>query len=276
MSSLRNLLAEDDAALYPYFYEDLDPGSKRARSSPTTPNAGTLDLACEAIVDFADVCVEQRKSIPDADMDWSTWDAYFRFLYQNSPVLRRFLRDSKDFYPDYLTTVFGYILVRDEQTGTVASEWQVKESEQGLKGYPWMRTWVITEIGGCASKGKDKETHTKAKTLEAEVVHLDDHESAIDVQFTWRNVDVKEKQEIETVLYSWVLTQLKSCSPWRIANILDGSRNSRHALLGPMTWRRRLWRFIVRVPTRLFTAVFGTPLPGREPFLAPVVRISSR
>jgi hypothetical protein len=122
-----------------------------------------LQLACEAIVDFADVCVEQRNSIRHAEMDWSTWDAYFRYLFQNSPVLQRFLRENKDFYPDYLTSVFGYIVVRVEHTGEVASEWQVEESEEGLQGYPWIRTWLITKI----RKDKDKSGNTT--TLEAAV-----------------------------------------------------------------------------------------------------------
>jgi len=136
-AALRDLLANNEADLYPYFYERLRPHSKRERSFPKPPNEGTLQLACEAIVDFADVCVEQRKSIPGADMDWSTWDAYFRDLYQHSPVLKQFLRDNKDFYPDYLTTVFGYIVVRDEQTGNVKSEWKVSEKRRGeMHGFP--------------------------------------------------------------------------------------------------------------------------------------------
>ena len=91
-------------------------------------------MACEAIADFADVCVEQRKSITRGEMDWSTWDAYFRYLYRSSPVLQAFLRENQDFYPDYLMSVFGYIVVREERTGVVQSEWRVDDRKIGTTG----------------------------------------------------------------------------------------------------------------------------------------------
>jgi hypothetical protein len=254
MASLRDILAADDAALYPYFYSGLDPDDEHDRSLPKRPNEDVLQLACEAIVDFADVCVEQRNSIRHAEMDWSTWDAYFRYLFQNSPVLQRFLRENKDFYPDYLTSVFGYIVVRVEHTGEVASEWQVEESEEGLQGYPWIRTWLITKI----RKDEDKSGNTT--TMEAAVQAPDRVATTVGVQFTWEDVDARERDALEPVLYSWVLWQLKSSNRLQTANIVD-DRSTRYALLGPITWRRRL---------------FGPRRRPRERFLAPEVPTISR
>jgi hypothetical protein len=51
--------------------------------------------------------------------------------------VRPFLRENKDFHPDYLMSVFSYIIVRKEHTGEVVSEWHAAESEDGLVGYPW-------------------------------------------------------------------------------------------------------------------------------------------
>jgi hypothetical protein len=275
MAFLRDLLANDDAALYPYFYSGRDPLKKQPRSRRKPPRQDVLELACEAIVDFADVCVEQRKIIPHADMDWSTWDAYFRFLYQNSPVLKRFLKENKDLYPDYLTTVFGHIVVRDEDSGHVRSEWQVDESDEGLGGYPWMRTWLITELLDPTTNETEK--RRKPKTLKAAVLRPV-HASTIDVRFTWGGVDGEEQHEIESVLYSWVLSQLKSSKRWRTANIfVDGEdQDPRSAVLASISRWRRVWTFVVRLPARLYTALFGTRATGREPFLAPNVHISPR
>ena len=253
MAALRDLLADNDAALYPYFYSGLDPDDEQAPSSLERPSEDVLQLACEAIVDFADVCVEQRKSIPHGEMDWSTWDAYFRYLYQQSPVLRGFLRENKDFYPDYLTSVFGYIVVRKEHTGVVLSEWQVEESEDGLQGYPWMRAWVITKI-----PDEDDET-TETKRLEAAVQAPEERASTIDVLFTWSGIDATD--ELESVLYSWVLWQLKSSSRWRNANILVENQSPRTERLQSIPLSRRL---------------FGPRGPQREAFLPPKIPFGSR
>jgi hypothetical protein len=244
MAALRDLLDANDAALYPYFYDGLDPDDEQER-----PNKNVLDLACEAIVDFADVCVEQRKSIPHAEMDWSTWDAYFRHLYQNSPILRRFLRDNQDFYPDYLMSVFGYIVVRVEHTGEVTSEWQVAESPDGLRGYPWMRTWLITKI--C---DKNAETHR----LEAAVEASDPNASTIIVRCKWTGVHNTSQDDLDTVLYSWVLWQLTASPRWQTASIIVGERTVRTERLMSPTWRHRLAG------------------PQREGYLAPKLPFDSR
>ena len=239
MAALRDLLAEDDAALYPYFYLGRDPEDEETNA----PSEDVLQLACEAIADFADVCVEQRKSITRGEMDWSTWDAYFRYLYRSSPVLQAFLRENQDFYPDYLMSVFGYIVVREERTGVVQSEWQVDESEDGVSGYPWMRTWLIKKIS------EDDQT----EMLTAEVRAPDKGTSTtIDVNCSWT---VEQEESVERVLYSWVLWQLTSSTVWETARILEGE-TVRTARLVPDPWWRR---------------PFGPRLPPREDgFLAPV------
>jgi hypothetical protein len=254
MAVLRDLLANDDAALYPYFYSGRDPLKKRPCSLRKPPNQDVLELACEAIVDFADVCVVQRKSIPHEDMDWSSWDAYFRYLYQHSPFLKGFLRGKKDFYPDYLTSVFGYIVVRKEHTGEVVSEWQVEELKDGLKGYSWMRTWLITRFP------KKGDTSGVTRTIEAAVQAPGEHSTSVEVSFTWPNVDATELDELESVI-SWVLWQLKSSSRWRTAKILVKDQDPRTARLMSLTWRRRL---------------FGPRGPQRERYLPPKIPFGSR
>jgi len=98
--------------------------------------------------------------------------------------------------------------------------------------------------------------------------------STIDVRFTWVGVDPgidsKEQRKLESVLYSWVLTQLQSSKQWRTANIfVQDERTPRRALLGAATRRRRLWEFAKSAPTRLL----GIFRPKPETFLAPVVHI---
>jgi hypothetical protein len=258
-ASLRNVLAADKAALYPYFYDGIDPDQTRWLSKRPwlrkRPNKDALDLACEAFVDFADVCVEQRKTIAGADMDWSTWDSYFRYVYQHSPVLQRFLRKNIDFYPDYVTTVFGYIVVRDEKTGVVKSQWEVHESNEESKGYPWGRTWLISEI---TPKKKRPMLKAAVKQLNPETV---------DVWFTWeqKNEQNVQKKTTEQVLYSWVLSQLKSSSRLRTANIVVDAEDPKprsRSPLGAIARMRRGWILVTR------------RLP-RERLLAPEVRFRS-
>src|SRR5437868_7704718 len=64
MWALRQLLLEH-ADWVPYFYYDLELG-------PHVPDemSTQLELICEEIVDFADALIEQRNTIPGADMDW--------------------------------------------------------------------------------------------------------------------------------------------------------------------------------------------------------------
>jgi hypothetical protein len=132
----RSLSQEPDWSRY--FFEGADPDDADDPRNAELDDDDhiQLDLVCDEIVDLADTVIEQRHTVPGAEMDWSTWDAYLRSIYQNSPLLRRYLRENNEFYPDYVLTVFGYIIVRDEDTddtgkvrsiGKVQSEWRVDE-----------------------------------------------------------------------------------------------------------------------------------------------------
>ena len=246
MAALRDVLAADDAALYPYFYLGRDPEDEEAQALREQPSEDVLQLACEAIADFADVCVEQRKSITAGEMDWSTWDAYFRYLYQNSPVLQRFLRENQDFYPDYLMSVFGYVVVRDERTGVVHSEWEVAESEDDVGGYPWMRTWLIKKIG------EDDETEMLTAAVRAPV---QPGSTTIDVDCTWT---VDQQENVELVLYSWVLWQLTSSNLWESARIVEGETVRTARLVPSPRWRHP----------------FAPRVPPRESFLPPAFELT--
>ena len=121
-------------------------------------------------MDFVDGVVEQKRAMPwtgkPESMDWSTWDAYFRFLYRSSPVLQEYVRDNLDYYPDYIFAVLGHLIVREPDSGTVTSRWVASEvtdpdgaasadrllacrlfgdgALQGARsGYPWIRPWLF-------------------------------------------------------------------------------------------------------------------------------------
>jgi hypothetical protein len=144
-----------------YFYEGED-----APASDTDLRT-QLDMVCELVMDFVDAVVEQKRVLPaDIAMDWSTWEAYFRFLYHRSPMLQEFVEDNLDFYPDYFLAALGYLVVRDRKTGESLGTWTARELDPGEKdpkqvpdvmlaagilgreklpprGFPWNRTWII-------------------------------------------------------------------------------------------------------------------------------------
>jgi len=90
------------------------------------PDKETLRVLTESVAemyaDFADDLLEQYGTIPD-EMDWATWWAYLRFIYNNSPAFREFMDDNIDFYPDYLHAVFGHLIVRDPDTRRLLGRW---------------------------------------------------------------------------------------------------------------------------------------------------------
>ena len=125
-------------------------------------------------MDFADSVNEQRRSLP-AGMDWSTWDAYFRYCYRNSHVLRRYVDANLAFYPDYTLAPLGYIVVRHPLDGQVLSTWIAREvllsdstqpaghdddlslllqrfklqpADLPPRGYPWVTSWVFSTYRG--------------------------------------------------------------------------------------------------------------------------------
>jgi hypothetical protein len=277
MSNLQDVLMERPDWI-PYFYEDESPSlGGRAKAK--------LDLICEAIADFADAVIEQRRTVTAYDpdgMDWSTWDAYFRFLYQNSPVLRESLRANRDFYPDYVFSVFGYIVVRDEESGALVDEWAVREwnrpdpdaedeftnwfdgsfgSGAGVVGYPWIRTWLITKIVG------------DAPTIVASV-RPPGADATAEVRFACYPEGSGDPKEVMGVpdeglfppIPSWVLAQLQSSTRARRVEVFLNPRGTGqyyHARLRPAgRLGRRAW--IVRRP------------PAREAFLAPAIPIEKR
>ncbi len=146
-----------------YFYEAVEAPSRLSEAELLTQ----LDRVCELVMDFVDAVVEQKRVLPaEVSMDWSTWEAYFRYLYVNSPVLRTFIDENLDLYPDYFFAAFGYLVVRERDTGHILSTWiacEVDPDERDPEqvphvtmaaailerkklppqGFPWNRTWII-------------------------------------------------------------------------------------------------------------------------------------
>jgi len=105
-----------------YFYEGEEAPAR------DTDLRTQLDMVCELVMDFVDAVVEQKRVLPaDIAMDWSTWEAYFRFLYARSPMLQEFVEDNLDFYPDYFLAALGYLVVRERKTGETLSTWTARE-----------------------------------------------------------------------------------------------------------------------------------------------------
>jgi hypothetical protein len=120
----------------PFFYE-----GKEYPTYASPDDRVRIDNFCEALMDLVDAVVEQKRAMPES-MDWSTWDAYFRFLYANSPKLRSFVDENEDFYPDYIVAALGMIRVRRRPerrpltsgdhpapptAGEVINRWEVRE-----------------------------------------------------------------------------------------------------------------------------------------------------
>lgn len=175
MMRINNAFAER-TSLRQYFYDDVAPPEEPAEDDQSKEANETRDLIvrldnlCEVILDFADDVIEQADTMRvQKEMDWSTWWAYLRSLYQNSPVLREFMRTNLEYYPDYTHAYFGHILVRGDFPSPVRSRLMVFElvpnddeaseadrerfarATEVLGGppelpghdYPWYRTWFI-------------------------------------------------------------------------------------------------------------------------------------
>jgi hypothetical protein len=191
--------------LYPYFYEEKEPADGDAQE------AARLQVVCEAICDFADGLVEQRRATPSADMDWSTWETYFRFLYGASPLLRAYIVENIEYYPDYVLSMFGFVVVRDEDSGKVKSMWAATSMrrEQAVRaafgdalpqpvlghGYPWIGTWEIREV---------RNDMKEPRTLVASVQPTGSETASLFL--TWQS---QEDAAATDVLRSWVLGLVK-------------------------------------------------------------------
>jgi hypothetical protein len=218
--------------LLKYFYEEREPEDDLSEAAKVR-----LELICEAILDFADSVVEQKRALEGSQgmssMDWSTWDAYFRFLYAASPRLRAFLGENIDFFPDYVLAVFGLINVRDDWTGELVSQWEVsavtpakdkaeiaeKETNDatwhlidrlwpktgdrwrwvGGPTFPWIGTWLIRRIQG---EGETSEEEKSAALLAA--VRLPS-KHGVEIRVWTKHVDKLALQ----VLRSWLVGSLE-------------------------------------------------------------------
>ena len=211
-----------------------------------------LDMVCELVMDFVDAVVEQKRVLPaDISMDWSTWEAYFRFLYNRSPVLQEFVEDNLDFYPDYFLAALGYLVVREHHTGHTLSTWTAceldpdeKDAKQvphmtlaarilereklPPKGFPWNRTWIIRRKAEAAGQ------EASSTVVVAAVVGTAVDQAKVD--FAWRpqsnNPDLSDREL--NVLQYWVLgtmvgTGIKKVEfdlPTRRATYLMGKRKA--------------------------------------------------
>ncbi len=160
--------------LYQYFVEGI-PVPKDAEDRIQVH----VEQVAEALLELAENVVEQRSTL-ETDLDWSTWDAYFRYLYTASPRIRQYIPDNVDFYPDYVFAIFGFVNVRESASGRLLSQWEAYElkprgfeiftpladledelrSPSGRQlarqvfgfehpaegGYPWMRTWMMRRL----------------------------------------------------------------------------------------------------------------------------------
>jgi hypothetical protein len=267
MAAFRKSLFEHPEWI-PYFYEGRDPAEDEPQRDL---DLGKLDLMCDEILDLADAIIEQRNTVPDAEMDWSTWDSYLRFLYQRSPLLQRYLRGSIDFYPDYVLTVFGYIVVRHEQSGEVLSEWSVGEwggerpegpdrdwpdrewlernvdakpaDDASRPGYPWFRTWVITKI----AKNDDDEP----VTLIAAARPGPDAQTAR-VSLAWYEPPGARDPALKPVLCSWVLVTLQGSCLLEQAEVRFETERETVQLRKRLAWHKRLLR--ERLPRERYLA----------------------
>lgn len=227
-------------ALIPYLYEN-----KPAPPVDRAPSVRRrLDNVCESVLDMVDAVVEQRRSLPaDVSMDWSTWDAYFRYMFANSPVLQEFVDDNADFYPDYLFAALGRIVVRDTATGRVLSRWNVRElapddaadaESLGVgpvsavidpaslpePGFPFLRTWLIER------KQSARATEPAAAALVAAVEGV----SPVEAKVTMRWLaapghDAVRVRELE-VLQHWIVGTMHGTGIKQIAFDLPTGRRS--------------------------------------------------
>jgi hypothetical protein len=202
-----------------YFYEAVEAPSRLSEAELLTQ----LDRVCELVMDFVDAVVEQKRVLPDeVSMDWSTWEAYFRYLYVNSPVLRTFIDENLDLYPDYFFAAFGYLVVREQNTGHILGTWiacevdpderdpeQVPDvtmaagilecKELPAQGFPWNRTWIIRR----KAKAAGQEASSTVVVAAVEGTGVD----RAKVAFRWRlqSNETELPDRERKVLQYWVL-----------------------------------------------------------------------
>jgi len=206
---------------FPYFYE------KRGAPLGDKELSHQLEIMCESLMDFVDSVVEQRRTVPRGRMDWSTWESYFRSLYDCSPVLQKYVADSLGLYPDYVFAALGLIVVRNTLTGHKLGAWRARElayqpddpedgeevkvvasdrallaavfgderPKGGAPGYPWVRTWVVANT--------EKQGPVFVASVEVAAATL------ARVHIGWRGA---RNIEAEETLLAWVIGTLASSS----------------------------------------------------------------
>ena len=200
-----------------YFYEGA-PAPARDSDLRTQ-----LDMVCELVMDFVDAVVEQKRVLPaDISMDWSTWEAYFRFLYVQSPVLQEHVDENLNFYPDYFLAALGFITVRDPKTGVTMSTWTARGVDpdetdpervpdgplaagilEGKKlppqGFPWNRTWIMRKKAEVT-----EHEASSAAVVVAAVVGTAVDEVTVTLRWSPRSIDASFDRELSVIQY-WVL-----------------------------------------------------------------------
>jgi hypothetical protein len=142
-------------------------GEENADNSDEAIRAGAL---AEMHLDFLDSVLEQQRDLGN-EMDWSTWEVYFRGVYAGSEVVRAYVAANFEFYPDYTYYHLGLIVVRERRSGRVSSCWRAFECQGGPSeggeagiarsasakailrlsqlpeaGFPWCRTWLFVKV----------------------------------------------------------------------------------------------------------------------------------
>jgi hypothetical protein len=151
----------DHPEWHPYFYEGKEADSEDLELIKA------LDHICESLMDYVDVVIELRNLAPFSGMDWSTWETWFRFFYNNSPAFRVWALDNISICPDYELAVLGLIVMRDRLSGVVTEKWHACEYDENNAshntaaqhlwaedwkaripeaGYPWVRMWMMRRI----------------------------------------------------------------------------------------------------------------------------------
>lgn len=164
MATEINNIFLDHPEWYPYFYK----GAEAGRDPEHEELRDQLEHVSETFVDFLDMLHELRSVTPFSPMDWSLWENYFRYVFNNSPALRSYVNDSTNQLPDYQLTSMGFIVVRDGVSGQVVGNWHACEFDErdeshtlamqrlwgnewrarvAPAGYPWVRTWMMRRTG---------------------------------------------------------------------------------------------------------------------------------
>ena len=241
--------------LLKYFYKGVEPPRKPSEAL----DARLMQLSF-LFMDLASDVMEQRRAL-HTDVDWQSWDAFFRFVYGSSPYLRRFIEDNVDFYTDYVLAAFGHVNIREEFTGRIIGQWEAYEPASGLANveddrrrpsgrrliralwpereverrpattYPWARTWLLRRLYSAGAPA-----HTGVLLA--------------DVTATARGMTISTwhhgvGRETEPWLHSWLLSTAEGSGIRSVTVIdgVDGRRTSydldQHGAAGRATYRIR-------------------------------------